>query len=219
MKKNNSVKDTSRRNVLHQMFMAGFATTLLGTSSFQANAEDLPTTGEDPVKPFYLPPAEALQLQGRGINLRTWVRSSQTNMQYSCVEFIVAPKQMGPPPHIHKDLDELMYVLDGTVSIMVDETVYQVNAGGWHMRPRGIAHTFWNATDKPARYIDMYFNQNFEDFLEELNFKLIPEMAKNHLTPADPGIAKKWADLDQRFGITTFFEKRQPIIDKYKLKP
>ncbi|RYY22089.1 MAG: cupin domain-containing protein [Chitinophagaceae bacterium] len=199
--------------------MVGLATTVLGTITLNANAENGPAHTDDPVKPFYLPPAEPLQLQSKGINMRTWVRSSQTNMQYSCVEFIVAPKQMGPPPHIHKELDELMYVVEGTVSIMVDEKVYQVNAGGWHMRPRGIIHTFWNATDKPARYIDMYFNQNFEDFLEELNDRLMPEMVKNNLTPADPGIAKKWADLDRRFGITTFFDKRQPIIDKYNLKP
>ena len=86
------------------------------------------------------------------------------------------------------------------------------------MRPHGIVHTFWNTTDKPVRYIDMYFNQSFEDFLEELNNKLLPDMEKNNLTPADPGIAKRWADLDKRFGSTTFFEKRQPIIDKYGLK-
>jgi hypothetical protein len=65
----------------------------------------------------------------------------------------------------------------------------------------------------------MYFNQNFEDFLEELNNKLIPEMERNHLTPKDPKIAKWWADLDKRFGIITFFDKRQSIIDTYNLKP
>jgi mannose-6-phosphate isomerase-like protein (cupin superfamily) len=217
MKKDQPNNGTSRRDALQQIIMTGLATSLLSTATLQTNAE----TGAvaDPLKPFYLPPAKPLELESKGINLRTWVRTSQTNMQYSCVEFIVAPKQMGPPPHLHKDLDELMYVMEGTVTIMVQDTVYEVKAGGWHMRPRGIPHTFWNGTDKPARYIDMYFNQNFEDFLEELNFKLMPEMEKNHLTPADPGIAKKWADLDKRFGITTFFDKRQPIIDKYNLKP
>ncbi len=150
--------------------------------------------------------------------MRTLVRSSQTNRQYSCVEFVVAPKQMGPPPHVHQDLDEIMFVLEGTVTVLVDETVYEVQAGGWHLRPHGIIHTFWNGTDQPARYIDMYFNQNFEDFLEELNDKLIPEMERNHLTPADPKITKWWADLDKRFGIITFFDKRQSIIDTYKLK-
>ena len=217
----NKVKSTTRRAAVQQLLTATFATSFLGMGALKASGQ---STGEkeskDPLKPFYLPPpAEPLQLGGKGINMRTLVRSSQTNMQYSCVEFIVAPKQMGPPPHFHKDLDEIMYVLEGTVSVLVDETLYPVEAGGWHLRPRGIVHTFWNASDKPTRYIDMYFNQNFEDFLEELNNKLIPDMAKNNLTPADPGIAKRWADLDRRFGITTFFDQRQAIIDKYGLKP
>jgi mannose-6-phosphate isomerase-like protein (cupin superfamily) len=215
----NTTKTTTRRTALHQMLLASVGTGLFGMPAFETSAQTTTKRSKkDPLQPFYLPPAAPLEMGTKGINMRTWIRSSQTNRQYSCVEFVVAPKQMGPPPHIHKDLDEIMFVLQGTVSIMVGETVYQVQAGGWHLRPHGIVHTFWNATNEPARYIDMYFNQNFEDFLEELNNKLLPDMEKNHLTPADPGIAKRWADLDKRFGITTFFDKRQPIIDKYGLK-
>ncbi len=214
----NITKATTRRVAVQQMLTAFFTVGLSGLGAFDTSAQTKKRYKKEPLKPFYLPPAAPLQLNSKGINMRTWVRSSQTNMQYSCVEFIVAPKQMGPPPHIHKDLDEIMFVLEGMVTIMVGETVYEVKAGGWHMRPHGIVHTFWNAADQPVRYIDMYFNQNFEDFLEELNFKLLPEMEKNNLTSADPVIAKRWADLDKQFGITTFFDKRQPIIDKYGLK-
>lgn len=213
------MKATTRRAALQQILTATFTAGLLGISPIGSSAQTINKRQKKvPLQPFYLPPAEPLPPALKGINMRTRVRSSQTNMQYSCVEFVVAPMQMGPPPHIHKDLDEIMFVLEGSVNVMVDKTIYEVKAGGWHMRPHGIVHTFWNATNKPARYIDMYFNQNFEDFLEELNFKLLPDMEMNHLTPADPKIAKRWADLDKRFGITTFFDKRQPIIDKYNLK-
>jgi hypothetical protein len=34
-------------------------------------------------------------------------------------------------------------------------------------RPHGIVHTFWNASDKPLRFIDIYPNQNFEDFFPD----------------------------------------------------
>lgn len=71
----------------------------------------------------------------------------------------MGPKLMGPAPHVHKDLDELMFVQEGTVSILVGDNVYEVEAGGWHLRPHGIVHTFWNATDKPARFVDMFFNR------------------------------------------------------------
>jgi mannose-6-phosphate isomerase-like protein (cupin superfamily) len=217
MEKTNNLN--TRRNALQQMLTMSIGTGLLSLSSFESASQPLQQSrNSDPLSPFYLPPKAPLQIGSRGINLRTLIRSSQTNSQYSCVEFVVASKQMGPPPHIHQDLDEIMFVLEGTVTILVDKTLYEVQAGGWHLRPHGIIHTFWNGTTRPARYIDMYFNQNFEDFLEELNDKLIPDMERNQLTPSDLRIAKWWADLDKRFGITTFFDQRQPIIDQYRLK-
>lgn len=173
----------------------------------------------DVLKPFYIPSSlEPLQPGPSGINIKTWVRSSQTNKQYSSVEAAVAPKTMGPPPHIHQDLDEICMVLEGTASILVGDKVYEIEAGAWHMRPRGIVHTFWNASDKPLRFMDMYFNQNFEDYLEELFFKIYPDMAKNNLTPLDKGIAKRMMENDKKFGITMFPEQRQAIMDKYGLK-
>jgi mannose-6-phosphate isomerase-like protein (cupin superfamily) len=36
--------------------------------------------------------------------------------QFSCIEVSLAPRQMGPPPHVHYELDEIMRVLEGTVS-------------------------------------------------------------------------------------------------------
>lgn len=162
-----------------------------------------------------MPPLEA---GPGGLDTRTWVRSTQTNNQFSCVEAAVAPKTMGPPPHIHKELDEICFVLEGTASVMVGGEVYEVKAGGFHMRPRGIVHTFWNASNEKLRFMDLYFNQNFEDYLEELFHNIYADMAKNKMTPMDAPIAKRVAALDSKFGITMFPEKRQAIMDKYGLK-
>ena len=63
---------------------------------------------------------------------------------------------MGPPPHYHRELDELMYVVEGTASVLVGKEIVEINAGGWHLRPREIKHTFWNASDEPLRFFDMY---------------------------------------------------------------
>jgi mannose-6-phosphate isomerase-like protein (cupin superfamily) len=202
---------TMKRNQFIQSTLVGamalnFADAL-GTNNFQES-----------LKPFYLPPAEPLEPGPAGIDIRTWVRSSQTNNQFSCVEAAVAPKTMGPPPHIHQDLDEICYVLEGTASVMVGTEVYEVKAGGFHLRPRGIVHTFWNAGNEKLRFMDLYFNQNFEDYLEELFHKIYKDMATQKLTPMDKGIAERLNNLDKRFGITMFPQQRQAIIDKYGLK-
>lgn len=130
----------------------------------------------------------------------------------------MGPKLMGPAPHVHKDLDEIMFVQEGTVSILVGEKVYQVEAGGWHLRPHGIVHTFWNATDKPARYIDMFFNQDFENFLEEAFVRLIPDLIKRGVSLTSKEATQKMDKVNAQYGITMFEEQRQPIMDKYGLK-
>jgi uncharacterized cupin superfamily protein len=150
--------------------------------------------------------------------MRIIIHSSQTNSQFSNIEGALGPKQMGPAPHIHKDLDEIMYVLEGTATIMIGKEIHTVEAGGWNFRPRGMAHSFWNASDKPLRFVDCFFNQNLEDYLEELFHQIIPDMMKRNLTPESPEIASRISELDKKFGITWFHEQRQGIIDKYDLK-
>ncbi|MCP9751805.1 cupin domain-containing protein [Ferruginibacter sp. HRS2-29] len=200
------------------MLLATAGLSMLSLPSLAAGKAQSAPKGEN-LQPFYLPPMEPLQPGPGGIDIRTWVKSAQTNMQFSCVEFAVAAKKMGPAPHYHKDLDELMYVLDGTATVMVEETIYEIPAGGWHFRPRGMVHTFFNNTDKPFRGIDMYFNQNFEDYLEELFHQIIPEIQAKKLGPNDPGIAKRIQQLHEKFGMVGFPEKRKAIIDKYGLIP
>ncbi len=173
---------------------------------------------KNPSEAFYIPPREPLKPGMGNVDIRTIIRADQTAKQISNVEVAVAPKQMGPSPHVHENLDELMYVLEGTATVLIGNKIYEVEAGGWNFRPRRIVHSFWNASDKPLRFIDCFFNQNFEDYLEELFHKIIPDMVKNNLTPTTPEIANRVAALDKKFGVTWFHDQRQAIIDKYKLQ-
>lgn len=169
------------------------------------------------LKPFMLPPLSPLEHNG-GLNIRTKVRSEMTGGVYSSVETAVAPKTMGPPPHYHKELDELMFVQEGTASVLVGNDVVEIEAGGWHFRPRLIEHTFWNSGTTPLRFIDMYFNQAFEQYLEKLFF----ELNEQHGYP-DGSTQKINAmnNLNEKFGLvfsSTAFQKLEEIKAKYGLK-
>lgn len=206
--------NSNRRDAILQLFAAGVGfSSLLSSCSNTKNVASKNVTTSKRLSPFLLEPTPPVQPGPGGIDIKVLVKSSQTNNQFSCVEFAVAPKKMGPAPHYHKELDELMYVVEGTGSVLVEDTLYEISAGGWHLRPRGIVHTFFNATDKPFRAIDMYFNQNFEDFLEEIFHTITPEMRKNNKEAVD----KRMAELHTQFGMVGFPEKRKPIIDKYGL--
>ena len=166
--------------------------------------------------PFVVPPKEPLRAGPQGVDIRILVRSSQTDYQYACVETALAPKTMGPSPHVHENLDEISSVLEGTLSVMVKDTVYEVPPGGLQMRPSGLVHSFWNAGDKPLRFLDMFLNQNFDDYLEEF-FEIMADVVNNKKTFADPDIAKRVEGLDREFGVTQFPERRRPIVEEYAL--
>jgi mannose-6-phosphate isomerase-like protein (cupin superfamily) len=171
----------------------------------------------DPLQPFLLAPSGELAHKG-SIDIRVWVRSAMTGGVYSCVECAVAPKVMGPPPHLHKELDELMYVLEGTASVMVGNDVVEVPAGGWHFRPRNLRHTFWNASEQPLRFVDMYFNQPFELFLERIFHELTPEKG---FPEGSSQLRQEHERLNEQYGLvyaSTAFDERQAIVAKYGLK-
>jgi mannose-6-phosphate isomerase-like protein (cupin superfamily) len=177
----------------------------------------LPTEFNDPIKPFLLPGQPPLNHNG-GLEIKVWVRNEATGGLFSSVECAVAPKLMGPAPHLHKELDELMLVLEGTASVLLGDEVVEIKAGGWHMRPRMIKHTFFNASDEPLRFIDMYFNQPFEQYLETIFFQLTPENGY------PSGSEKKGLEikrLSEKFGLIrndNAEEQKKQIIKEYGLR-
>lgn len=171
----------------------------------------------EPIGTFLVPPLPPLDHKG-SMDIRVCVRSAMTNGLYSSVECAVAPKTMGPSPHYHKELDELMYVLEGTASVLVNKEVVEVKTGGWHLRPRGITHTFWNSSDRPLRFIDMYFHQAFEEYLELIFHTLTPENGY------PDNSEKKKIERDraaEKFGLVhsaTARDERKVIAERYGLK-
>lgn len=205
--------ETSRRQAMQQMGLFAAALCILPLASCDSQVRKQKLA---PI-PFLIPPKATLEVGPLGSNMRTLIRSAETNTQFSCVEAVLAPKKIAGSLHKHNNLDELMYVLEGTASVLMGDEVVEVAAGSWHLRPRGIVHVVWNSGNENLRLIDMYFHQNFEDYLEELYHKIIPEVIARKISFEEPGIAKRVAELDKKFGLTYYPEKSQPLIEKYGL--
>ena len=202
-----------RRNFLYTASIL----TALSALPQKVFAADTNSNDSDPMQQFLLPAMTPLDHKG-GMDIRVWVRSKMTNGLFSSVETAVAPKIMGPAPHYHKELDELMFVLEGTATVLVGDDVIEVEAGGWHLRPRMIKHTFWNASENPLRFIDMYFNQPFEDYLEKVFHEITPENGY----PLDSEKRRnEMKSLAEKFGVMRYpdaQDERKVIISKYGLK-
>lgn len=206
----------NRRETIQQMGLLTAGMLMLPLVSCEKAQTKTKPEAKAPL-PFLIPAGKPLEPGTMGSNMRTLVHSAQTNSQFSCVEAILSSKKIAGSPHKHDSLDELMYVLEGTASVLMDDEVVEVPAGSWHLRPRGIVHVVWNSGTEDLRLIDMYFNQNFEDYLEEVYHKIIPDVIRRNITFEDPQVAKRIAELDKEFGLTYYPERQQALLDKYGL--
>jgi mannose-6-phosphate isomerase-like protein (cupin superfamily) len=71
----------------------------------------------------------------------------------SLMERTLPPGGRRPPAHRHTNCTEAYYVLDGLVSVIVEDRELLVGPEGFVLVPRGTAHTFGNAADQPARLL------------------------------------------------------------------
>src|SRR4051812_7533207 len=72
------------------------------------------------------------------------------------------------PPHIHYREDELSYVLRGEIGVRIGDRDYTAGPGSYVFKPRGIAHTFWNAAPEPAHLLEVIWPAGFEHFFAAL---------------------------------------------------
>lgn len=59
------------------------------------------------------------------------------------------------PPHRHVSEDEVSYVIEGEVGFRVGDEEITASPGTAVYKPRGVFHAFWNATDQPARVLEI----------------------------------------------------------------
>ena len=71
----------------------------------------------------------------------------------SLIEYL--PRSSGGPLHLHYGVEEMFFVLSGTVTVRTPEGEEELSPGDVVYFPEGPdgQHTFWNATDEPARML------------------------------------------------------------------
>jgi quercetin dioxygenase-like cupin family protein len=97
---------------------------------------------------------------------RILASSAQTGGVYTLVENRVSPNN-GPPPHIHSRENESFFVLEGELEFQVGDEKITARPGTFIQGPRGIAHSFRNNTQVPARVLVFVTPAGFENFVKE----------------------------------------------------
>lgn len=135
--------------------------------------------------------------------------SKQTGGHIGITEGTLPVGYMGAPPHLHKGFDEICRVTQGTLTIMVGDELFEVNAGDWHLRPKGIVHSFWNTGKETAKFIELYSPAGHEAYMNAL-----ADLFSGGGRPK-PGDLEK---LAQRFDIIFDWPKLKTITEKYKVR-
>jgi mannose-6-phosphate isomerase-like protein (cupin superfamily) len=76
------------------------------------------------------------------------------------------PAAAPPPPHIHREHEELFYILDGRFTFVLGQDTTTVEAGSLVFVPRGTRHGF--TPDPGARLLVVTIPAGLEGFFREL---------------------------------------------------
>jgi quercetin dioxygenase-like cupin family protein len=102
------------------------------------------------------------------LGVRFLIDGERTGGAFSLVEHPLPPRALGSPLHTHHDEDEYSYVLQGRFGVQLGDDVLEAGPGDLVVKPRGVAHAFWNAGDEPARLLELISPAGFEHYFREL---------------------------------------------------
>src|SRR5918996_971594 len=77
-------------------------------------------------------------------------------------------RALGAPLHTHHNEDEYSYVLQGRFGVQLGDDVFEAGPGDLVVKPRGLAHAFWNAGEEPARLLELISPAGFENYFREV---------------------------------------------------
>jgi mannose-6-phosphate isomerase-like protein (cupin superfamily) len=83
---------------------------------------------------------------------------------YSISEWWLEPKTKGPGAHSHEE-DDIFYVLEGTMSILVGEEWIEAKKGSFVLAPGGVTHDFENRSEKRAGMLNVSAPGQFEEHM------------------------------------------------------
>ena len=87
---------------------------------------------------------------------------NETNNKYSVSEWWLQPNSDGPGAHKHEDNDEVFYVLEGSISLLIGEEWIVADKGAFLRIPAKTMHDFKNQTDQKAGMLNFFIPGGFE---------------------------------------------------------
>ena len=143
-----------------------------------------------------------------GVGVRFLLDAQRTGGGFSLVEHPIAPRTLGSPVHTHTREDEWSFVLEGRVGLMIGDDELEAGPGDLVLKPRGVPHAFWNATDERARLLEIIAPAGFERYFDEIA-KLFPKNGEPDL--------ERFAEISDRYGLIMQPETIPVLMERHGL--
>lgn len=114
--------------------------------------------GADGVAQFESPAGEAVVVRATG---------DETDGAYDILDLTIPPGPGVTPLHVHHQNDEAILVIEGEVTVQVGDERHRLGPGAFVNAPTGLAHTYRNSGDGPARAVFVMSPGNNWRYLEE----------------------------------------------------
>ena len=145
-----------------------------------------------------------------GLGTSYLVESDDTDGRFALLEHTIAPHTLAAPVHTHAHEDEYSFVVSGRMGAMVGDDVVEAGPGELVVKPRGVAHAFWNAGDEECRLLELVspgaFSQYFTDLAPILN------------APGPPDFAALGA-VQARYDLAMDVDTIGPLSERFGLRP
>ena len=116
------------------------------------------------------------------LELRFLVDEAQSSGKLVMFEMTVPPQARVPAPHYHREVDEAVYVLEGTLTMSLDGQKRELGPGDSLFVPRGAVHGFENLAPTTARSLAVLTpgsigRRYFEEVAAAVNVPGKPDLA------------------------------------------
>lgn len=143
--------------------------------------------------PIVLQPGE-----GKSVKLGTSactfkVTGKDTYGNFGLFEFVMEPETQGASPHIHKELTEMFYVVEGEIELTLGDRRIVAEPKTFLLVPENTPHGFSNIGQTPATLLIMFCPADSR----EQYFEGLAKLTENGRQPSQAELLKLTQQFDQ----------------------
>ena len=158
--------------------------------------------------PKIVRPDDAHRISLYDVLFRYGIGSDESDGTLSMLEVTIPPRTL-IKPHMHTREDEYSLILSGVVGARLgDETVEEIPAGSWLVKPRSVPHAMWNVTHQPVRILEVVLPGGIERYFEQI---------APVLTEHGPDWTERYYALAKEFGLTILDDWSNELKARYDI--